>query len=216
MDITEILIRLKRTKYFATPKSKYEEPDLIEWFGEVASSATSWLIPCTHRFFEPCQPQQLIPFLAWLDHEIPAEFENFYRYSNGAELFKVIYKSKVLGNYSHVQYEICDSSSLVQINQKIYGSFRSQIHPSSKYWEISKLNYFAFCKVGDSDYLAVSLGKADEGSIFFLDHEYSFLPYGEESTRDAYNNIARSFEELIEILISTLGEGGSGTQWIPL
>lgn len=216
MQIKELLSQLQNVKYFAVSRDRYEKSRLIEWFGQVAESNSDWLIPCAQNFFEPSHPHHLSQLASWFKIELPKELEDFYLSSNGAELFKIKYKSTNMNDYWHVRYEIFNIEQLLEKNRGIYQSFRSQLRPKSRYWDITKLNYFAFCSVGDGSYLAVSLDPSDNGTVFFLDQEYGFLPYGIESTRDAYPRIASSFTKWLTILIKTYGEGGTGVQWIPL
>jgi hypothetical protein len=216
MDIKDRLARLDAVKYFAVPKARYEQPDIVTWFDQVTMSDSSWLIPCSHTFFHPSDATELGKLNSWLGSKLPKDVENFYVHSNGAELFKIKYRSENLGDYWHTRYEVFSIERLLQKNRSIYESFRSQLRPTSKYWDITYLNYFAFCDVGDGDYLAVSLDPKHGGWVFYLDHEYGFLPYGTNITQDAYQPVASSFDKWITILIETSGGGGTGARWIPL
>jgi hypothetical protein len=109
---------------------------------------------------------------------------------------------------------------LLRVNQELLDTFLSYAEFDEAYRERFaqglKLDYLAFCHVGDGNYLAFNLGETDDKSIFFLDHEYGAYPYADEHTREAYIQVAASLEEWLDKLIESKGWNGTGGKLIPL
>lgn len=107
-------------------------------------------------------------------------------------------------------------SELLQVNRELLRIFLSNAGTDLKYQNMKRLNYLAFCDVGDGNYLAVNLSQPVTGNVFFLDHDYAYFPYGAGFTMEAYSHVANSLEEWLEQLVRTNGAEGMGSQFIPL
>lgn len=216
MDAQIHIEAIRQTKHFAVSRERYNLSSLVNWFVDSPiGMPENWLIPCTHIFHKPATEAQIVAIASELGRELPVELNDFLRLTNGAELFRLHYRPGK-SSYWVARYKILNCSELVQVDQEILETFRSYAEFDEKCRDLERLNYLAFCDVGDGNYLAISLEGTNTGHVFFLDHGYGFYPYMDESTRDAYAYVADSLGQWLERLVQSEGQDGMGNRWIPL
>jgi hypothetical protein len=127
---------------------------------------------------------------------------------NGADLFRIHYSSKVLGDYWIPKYKILSASELPTVNLQLLDTFQSYIEDDDDYPNDASLDYIAFCDVGDGNYLALLTEGDNEGFIFFLDHDYAYYPYRDIEEEGAYIRLADSLNHWLDLLIQSKGRDG--------
>ncbi len=211
MSLQLSLDAVLQTKYFAVSKSRCPLDVLLAEHVDMPVGAQDhWLIPCSHLLGAPATSAEVGRLRVGSGHTIPGELSELLRLANGAELFRLRYRSGLHGDRSAAMYTLLSCSGLASANRELYDVFRSYAQDDRRYRGTRRLNYLAFCDVRDGDYLAVVLDGADAGSVFFLDHDYAFYPYGVDDTRSAYKHIAGSIAECLGLLAQTYGRAGMG------
>jgi hypothetical protein len=209
MSVLSGLQAVLETRYFAWSKSRYPLDELLEEHGEMPAEAEDyWLVPCSHVLGAPASDAQIDELRSAAGGDLPVELLELLRLANGAELFGVRPYSSALGDYRVPMYRLLGCSQLVSENQQIYDAYRSYAEDDPQYADVDRLNYLAFCDIGDGDYLAMVLGGDEVGTVFLLDHDFAFYPFGADFTREAYTPVAGSIAELLALLARTCGRAG--------
>lgn len=216
MSLQANLERICRTEYLSVSKERYRERNSLHWFLDVlAETSEYWLIPCTHLLNAPATDAQIATLAFTLGQDLPVQLRDFLKLADGAALFRLHYRSGQF-DYWITRYKVLGCSELLQVNREILEIFHSYAEFDDTYRDVEKLNYLAFCDIGDGNYLAIILEGANTGHVFFLDHEYGFYPFAPELARNAYVHVADSLDEWLGQLARTGGEDGTGGRWIPL
>lgn len=217
MSIRVNLERILAIHHLAVSKRQHSKEKLSEWFvGDVGESCEYWLIPCSHVVHAPALGDQLVTLASSLGYDIPAQLQHLLGSTDGAELFKLHHRGGELGDYWIPRYRILSCTEISKINQELFDIFLSYTEDDQRFQDVERLNYIAFCDVGDGDYLGVTLEGCDVGSIFFLDHDYAYFPFEDEFTKDAYVHVANTLDEWLAALARTSGFEGMGDKLIPL
>ena len=217
MDTGAILQKILETGYFSLPKKHYETPP--QFLAAVAlERADRWEIPCSHTRYDPALEADLKRLASRLRQVVPASLSSLLRATNGAEFFRLHYQSSVGSDGYYIpRYRVFNCDKTLEVNRELLDVFRSYAESDDRYRKTRRLNYLAYCDVGDGNYLAVNLAGANAGSVFFLDHEYGFYPYSSElATEDAYAHVAGSIDEWLVRLVQTGGWDGLGGRFKPL
>jgi hypothetical protein len=177
----------------------------------IVEGEDAWLIPCKHTLFPPALREQIIAVEESLGSELPRDYVNFLRITNGAELYvaSLAWKPSWSSQENYVEYLIYSTEQLVALNRNLLQDFRAMLGNDPDFRSVQKLNYIAFCDAHDGNYLAILLEGARRGNIFFLDKEYMFRPYSEIDA-NLYYTIAQSFEGWLKLVAETKGTGGPG------
>ncbi|MGH2536414.1 MAG: SMI1/KNR4 family protein [Candidatus Promineifilaceae bacterium] len=179
---------------------------------------TRWLVPCSHTFFPSATENELEALRAGLRQDIPFPLVELLQITNGAELFRIHYLTSKNG-YWIPRYEVLSCARLLKVNRELLEIFESYAEFDENYHEeleSLKLDYLAFCDVGDGNHLALHLTPSPVQPVFYLDHDYGAYPYSDRSAREGYPLIANSLPEWLELLIRTDGRDGLGGVFIPL
>lgn len=214
MSIRETLRGISQIGYLAIPKIHYIHglpPSLVL---DAIEERDLWLIRCSHLIHDPIGEDEIRAVKQHI--ELPPQLETLLAETNGAELFRLHYKPDGFSSYWIARYRILSASELIRANQDILQAFRGYSQNDPPYRDMHKLNYVAFCDIGDANYLAISIEETDYGNVFFLDHDYGYYPLRAEGTIDAYTNVATSLEDWLRLLLHTRGSGGMGEKFIPL
>jgi hypothetical protein len=186
-------------EYFAASKEEYGR-ELPRWFVDTALERPEyWLIPCSHIFNAPATKAEIANFVSLWGQNLPAQLQDFLELTNGAEFFRLRYRL-TSEDYWVAQYRVLNCTELVEVNQELLDTFLSYAEHDDKYRGVDRLNYLAFCDVGDGNYLALSGESTEGGKVFYLDHDYGFYPFGTEPTKEAYTIVADTLDEWLEQL----------------
>ncbi len=210
MSIIDSLLKCSEVRYWAVSKRLF--PDGLPQYivaglsQTISENSDSWFMPCSHSFFDPAPVAELEELIARTP-QLPVALLELYRFSNGAELFRVPPAEDESLSYIW-KYRILNIRELLRVQAEELNVFLSFAGKDENYRDVKSLNYLAYCDLGDGNYLAVSLEPSSLGVVFFLDHEYEFFPWDDEFTRDAYFQIAPSIESWFQMLVEFQGQCG--------
>lgn len=212
--IQELLENFYDSRHLAIPIER-GVPEVVS--GNVTRTPTHWLIPCTHTFNSSATEQELEILRIGLEQEPPLALEELLRITNGAELYRIHYPAQ--NSYWIARYEIFNSNQLLEVNRGLLDTFQSNAAFDKDYCdhlEQIKLDYMAFCHVGDGNFLALDLTSSAPQPIFYLDRYYGAYPYSSHFAKKGYLHVANSLEEWLERLVQSNGQDGTGGVFIPL
>ncbi|MBI3977078.1 MAG: SMI1/KNR4 family protein [Chloroflexi bacterium] len=211
MAVEQFARELQREQcQMAVAKRNSSRNALEEVFGGVLGATNgSWLLPCRHEFRLPAATWQLSRAEQDLGFPIPAALKEFFKVSNGADLFSLHYYYAPKWDVWIPQYRILGTDELPSRHQELVESFRACTRKDPDYKDTTELNYLVYCDIGEGNYLAIVLTGPETGHIIHIDREFGFgyLPY-DEWTRQAYADVAVSLEAWLERLVLSRGWNG--------
>jgi hypothetical protein len=189
----------------------YNQSDLLKSVGKIdAETEHEWLIPCWHILNPPAALAEINEAQTKLGYKFPEELVHFLQLADGARLY-CLSRPRWINTFPsalYQRYRIFSATELVELNQDLLNRFR-HTYENDPAFRGKSLNYVAFCDAHNDNYLAILLRGRGKGKVFFLDHEYLYLPYGRLSA-DSYYTIANSLKEWLELVVTTRGWAGFG------
>jgi hypothetical protein len=217
MSPTKQLRELEGIQFLRLPKGVKPPASVPEAEIEVGEA---YRISCTHTFYPPASAQEVTSAERQLGRSLPQHLVELLSISNGADLFRIHHAPKRFGDFWLPKYRVLGTSELASVNLQLLDTYLSYVEEDEDYSDNTRLDYVAFCDVGDGNFLALLLEGQNEGLIFYLDHDYAYYPYRDVKDtyypyRDVngegtYTHIAGSLEEWFDLLIQSSGRDGIG------
>jgi len=194
------------------------EQPLPTQFELIASRGTlGKLVPCRHFLFQGASAEEVNDLEAELGTRLPKSLRSLLTVSNGAHLFCLEYEGGPLGPYLLPKYRLLTIEEIAFTQRDLFSTYASYLSDDLEQTllKAQRLDYIAFCDLGDGDYLASRIGENEKEIVFLLDHDYGYFPYS--NVRDPeYEIIADSLEEWLSILLNSFGRDGTGRRYYPV
>lgn len=210
MNFNKRLQQIESIEYLRLPNG-FKPPDIVPQ-EEVEIGETYHLL-CSHTFYPPASADNVASIERQLSRTLPQQLVELLSVSNGADLFRIHHAPKRFDDYWIPKYKILGTSELTSVNLQLLDTFHSYIEDDENYSKDVRLDYIAFCDVGDGNFLALLTEGEKNGLVFYLDHDYAYYPYRDIESEGAYSHIAGSLEEWIDLLIQSSGRDGMGNHF---
>lgn len=206
--------KITAVSYFPVPKVRYPKGVPQSLREGAVETPIYWELPCSHILNSGAGQDEITSLRRTT--AIPEQIATLLAICNGGDLFRLHYHPQGQQDSWLGRYRLLTATDLRQVNQQMLKTFRSYAQNDLEVRHIRELNYLAFCDIGDGDFLAVTRAGADSTTVFYLDHEYGFYPFGGRGTGHAYEAVADSIDSWLDLLLQTRGAGGIGNRHIPL
>ena len=219
-EISRKLSTIKRIKFYALSRVvdyaecvTYDIESLSKYIkGPIIETDDRFLIPCSHVFPSSATEYYISTLLQYLKGETLPDLLELLQSSNGPNLFRIKYLGRgYRKDFWRKRYNILSVQQLIKTNEEFFQLFISNSENDDEVADYKEsLNYLAFCDLANGDYLAVVTKGSERNTVFYLDHDYAYYPFGTSMTQKPYGKIANSISEWLDILINTNGEKGTG------